>query len=71
MFCIRAGGKCLSPIGLVGVKGCLLLGNVSYLTHFISYFLVVSTKYLKRSSLKKRGLVWLTAQGSINLEKPQ
>lgn len=71
VFCIKARGKCLSPIGFVGVKRCLLLGNVSYLTHFICYFLVVSTRYPKASSLKKRGLVCLTAQGSIILGKPQ
>lgn len=35
VFCIKARGKCLSPIGFVGVKRCLLLGNVSYLTHFM------------------------------------
>lgn len=71
VFCIRAGGKCLSSIDFVGVKECFLLRNVSYLTYFICYFLIVSTKYLKGSSLKKRGLVWLTAQGSFILGKPQ
>lgn len=55
MFRIRAGGKCLSPIGFVGVKGCLLLGNVSYLTHLYQLLSRCFKKIPAKKQLKEEG----------------